>query len=98
MHHSPLPPARNSLSRIFLDPLEHLAVMPLGFHLLEDAADHSVLANDKGGPRNTHVLPAVHAPLLPDAVALGNRVVSIGLQREVQVKRAGERGDILHWI
>ncbi len=52
----------------------------------------AVGTDDEGGPFDAHVLLAVHALLLPDAVGFGRFMVAIGQQGERQVELVLELG------
>ena len=64
--------------------------MAFRFHLLDQVSHLTIGPDDKGRARDAHVLLPVHAPLLPDAVLLGDRVIGIGQQGEVELELVRE--------
>ena len=69
---------------------EDHVVVRFGRDLWEDLGDLAVGADDEGRPLHAHVLLAVHRLLDPGAVLLGDGVVGVGEQGEVEVEFAGE--------
>src|SRR5947209_4569872 len=85
----------SKLPGILPDPFENLLVVPLRLHFLKHVPHLAVFSDDEGRAGDAHVLLAIHALLLPDAVALGDGMVGVGEQREVQVELIREPGHLL---
>ena len=74
---------------------EHLVVVGLRRGLLDHVRDLALGIDDEGRALDAHVLLAVHGLLDPGAVEVGNRVVGVGEQGEVEPVLAGELRDRL---
>ena len=60
--------------------------MPNRFDLFKDMNDLSINTNHEGRPRDAKIFLSVHALLLPDPIFLGDRVIGVGKEREVQME------------
>ena len=78
--------------------LEHDLVVRLRRDLREDLGDLALGVDQEGRPLHAHVLLAVHRLLDPGAVGLGDGVVGVGEQGEVEVVFAGELRDRLDLV
>src|SRR5690606_19361325 len=84
------PRARAPVPSRSADRLEHLRRVAGRLDLLEHPRDAPLLVDEEGGARDAPVLPPVHRLLLPHAVGLGDAVVRIGEQPEIQAVLVAE--------
>src|SRR6185437_4735661 len=76
----------------------HLRRMPLWFHLLEDLRDLPRRIDDERRAFDAHVFAPIHRLLLPHAILLRHRMISVRQQREGQLVLRLELLMALHLI
>jgi len=72
--------------------------VPLGLHILEDLRYAAVRIDHEGRAQDSHVFPAEHGLLTPDAIPLGDGMIRVGNEREGEVVFLLELLMLLHGV